>query len=683
LNTKVSDNQIWDADDMGISVSQNAGGGAVVRGVELYNNRIDNSANEAIRLLSGSAISIRGGELSNSQHASDGKGIDISSADSTLISGVLIHHNISNGIYIGGGNKLISIVGNHVYQNGSGGIQLGGTSGNEIQHPLIVGNHSYLNLDGFRLSYSDHAALFANYAFSNSDIGFQITDSDTLRFNKNSNYAWNNTNADYSLSGGSKHDEALLFNTFVNPADALLFLHSWGAGRVGVLLQSENSGGSLNRWWGWFADTTANVLRAGGDGSTVPTNWAFTIDGDQNVSIGSETPLSSATLYIKDTGDSVSCTAWQSTKSVGDASRWWICADTTANEFLIGADGTTPVPSAYPIRINASGIDTLKFDDGSTITSGTAQKDTVWSNSVMYSKTGPSGVSTFTTDIVKGNDEAAVMYVSNTTILDSLWGCTTAGTVTFNIEYRATKDGAGTEILSTDRVEGTTCTTWPADSFAVASVDAGNVFVWNVADTSGGAIGWTSFLFYHTSGDVLDELSDTDLDTKIQLEESADEDTVRIDTGGSERVRIGAGVTIGSPTGGDKGAGTINATAIYDDGVQLGTVDTLRISFVIATPTASSDYSLTSFPANITIQEIRVLCTGGTNLVGGLDEADANGGSPVAVDSDITATAGTTATDDGSLTNATIDADDILQWHTTSISGTPTSVTVTIYYTED
>lgn len=35
------------------------------------------------------------------------------------------------------------------------------------------------------------------------------------------------------------------------------------------------------------------------------------------------------------------------------------------------------------------------------------------------------------------------------------------------------------------------------------------------------------------------------------------------------RVTIGQGVQIGSPTGGDKGTGTINATAIYDDNVQI------------------------------------------------------------------------------------------------------------------
>lgn len=35
------------------------------------------------------------------------------------------------------------------------------------------------------------------------------------------------------------------------------------------------------------------------------------------------------------------------------------------------------------------------------------------------------------------------------------------------------------------------------------------------------------------------------------------------------RLTIGAGIIVGSPTGGDKGAGTLNATAVYDDNVLL------------------------------------------------------------------------------------------------------------------
>lgn len=108
-----------------------------------------------------------------------------------------------------------------------------------------------------------------------------------------------------------------------------------------------------------------------------------------------------------------------------------------------------------------------------------------------------------------------------------------------------------------------------------------------------------------------------------------------------------------------------------------------RVSFVIDAPDANSDYSLGSFPANITIRQIRVLTTSGTNVIGGLDEADADGANAVAIDSDITGLAGTTATDDGALNNPTVDANDQLNWHTTSISGTPTVLTVTVYFTYD
>lgn len=106
-------------------------------------------------------------------------------------------------------------------------------------------------------------------------------------------------------------------------------------------------------------------------------------------------------------------------------------------------------------------------------------------------------------------------------------------------------------------------------------------------------------------------------------------------------------------------------------------------SFTIVSPIATDDYPVWRVPYAVTIRAIHVLCVGGTNIVGGLDEADGNGGSSVAIDADITSSAGTNANDDGSLTNPTLDAGDYLMWHTTSISGTPTSVTITFEYTVD
>jgi hypothetical protein len=130
----------------------------------------------------------------------------------------------------------------------------------------------------------------------------------------------------------------------------------------------------------------------------------------------------------------------------------------------------------------------------------------------------------------------------------------------------------------------------------------------------------------------------------------------------------------------DTSSGNQTAMRFYGD-AQYVLPGWQTTSVVLDSPTALSDYPIASFSSNINIVMVRVLCSGGTNLVGGLDEADANGANAVAVDSDITATAGTVATDDGAITNASIDANDQLLWHTTSVSGTPTSVTITICYT--
>ncbi len=103
-------------------------------------------------------------------------------------------------------------------------------------------------------------------------------------------------------------------------------------------------------------------------------------------------------------------------------------------------------------------------------------------------------------------------------------------------------------------------------------------------------------------------------------------------------------------------------------------------SFIITDPTANSDYPLWKVHSGITISTINVLVEGGTNVVGGLDEADASGNTPVAIDADITGTAGSNVADDGTLANPTLDSGDYLLWHTTSVTGAPTSITVTFTF---
>jgi len=100
--------------------------------------------------------------------------------------------------------------------------------------------------------------------------------------------------------------------------------------------------------------------------------------------------------------------------------------------------------------------------------------------------------------------------------------------------------------------------------------------------------------------------------------------------------------------------------------------------------TASNDNSFTSLPYNITVRAVRVVQRGATNVIGHLDECDSAGASCAGLDgaTDITATT-TQANDDGSLSNATVDANDVIQWHTTSVSGTNTDCMVCMDFSVD
>ena len=104
-------------------------------------------------------------------------------------------------------------------------------------------------------------------------------------------------------------------------------------------------------------------------------------------------------------------------------------------------------------------------------------------------------------------------------------------------------------------------------------------------------------------------------------------------------------------------------------------------SFVIASATADSDFILWRAPYAITITAVHGLAIGGTNVVGNFDECDGNGGNAVAIDSDMTLTS--TVTTDTELSNASIDAGDYIQWHTTSVSGSNSQIVVTFDYTID
>lgn len=105
---------------------------------------------------------------------------------------------------------------------------------------------------------------------------------------------------------------------------------------------------------------------------------------------------------------------------------------------------------------------------------------------------------------------------------------------------------------------------------------------------------------------------------------------------------------------------------------------TFTQSFHLDSASAGDDFLLWRTPQAIRITHIHGVLLTGTNVIGGLDECDKDGDNAVAVDADITFN-GSLDSDDGSLTNADIDAGDWIKWHTTS-SDAPGYLTVTVYY---
>ena len=104
------------------------------------------------------------------------------------------------------------------------------------------------------------------------------------------------------------------------------------------------------------------------------------------------------------------------------------------------------------------------------------------------------------------------------------------------------------------------------------------------------------------------------------------------------------------------------------------------VCFAADSITASDDFLIfkNTTGETITIQNIWGVLQSGTNVIGALDECDSDGANCVAVDSDITFD-GSEDTDDSSLTNGTIDNNDWIRWHTTSVSS-PGFLTVCFSY---
>jgi hypothetical protein len=102
-------------------------------------------------------------------------------------------------------------------------------------------------------------------------------------------------------------------------------------------------------------------------------------------------------------------------------------------------------------------------------------------------------------------------------------------------------------------------------------------------------------------------------------------------------------------------------------------------SFVVPAPADTDDINILKAPYGMTILGISCIVQGSTSATGQIQECDSTGGSCADLDSDITCDSDGAA-DDGSFTDSAIASGGWLRWKTTSVSGTPTFLTVTVRY---
>jgi len=193
------------------------------------------------------------------------------------------------------------------------------------------------------------------------------------------------------------------------------------------------------------------------------------------------------------------------------------------------------------------------------------------------------------------------------------------------------------------------------------------------------------------------------IQTQLNAKQALDNGTFTGEVQGTQFVSSGADNTFGlnvmntaDPTGGYLAAGTMwfdgtrnvikqrksDNTVTYE--VLSASVAKFSKCFTIDNAIATSDYPVEKFPQAITITNVKVYQIGATNVIGGLEECTGTNGVCTAstdVDADITGTNGAEVSDDGSLSNPGIAAGNWIKWHTTSVSGTNTSLSVCFFYT--
>lgn len=433
-------------------------------------------------------------------------------------------------------------------------------------------------------------------------------------------------------------------------------------------------------------------------------------------------PTATTTLTGRDTTDTLT------NKTMDGASNTFTNLDLTASVTGIlpygnGGTGLSTLPpddnllvgsgiglayKALPNCTDASGnhlnytASTNAFSCGTTSSSGTTGSDTQ-----LIFNDGGSAFAGATALLYNKTNTASSGVQNQFTVSPTINQSSTAGFNAVYVNVTETAKGSGVANLLNVAVSGTskasiddtgavTATSYASSSTAAgtlqlseASANGNNFLKLTVASSRSSDVTITldgtdaTTQTFPTTSQTLVGLTSTDTLTNKTLT-SPTINTATIDSGTATtyfKVPQGSAPTVDAA--GKIAVDTTGDQLIYYGGAKRVLGYKKSKSFVIDSPTSASDYVVWRAPEAVTITNIHVLCSGGTNIIGGLDEGDSNGANIVAVDSDITASAGTMAADDGALTNGTIASGGTVNWHTTSTSGSPTSVMVTFDYTTD
>lgn len=369
----------------------------------------------------------------------------------------------------------------------------------------------------------------------------------------------------------------------------------------------------------------------------------------------------------------------------------------TANYFFAAPNGSAGDPTFRAIV--AADIPTLNQNTTGTAAGLTAQyvdwNSASGGSSIANKPTIPTASSLSVDDLItlSGVETGAVNLgtFTGTTIADSSTVKTALQAVETEVETKADANNIAF-IVSTlpdlkilDTAQPANGSVWVDDTLAYNATDD-HLHLWSISKIGSELAG--------------KQASDADLTTWAGITPGANVGTF-LATPSSANLR--GAVTDESGTGalifagGDIAAATATTASAGDNDTSVATtafVQTAKksgiqpVCAVIPAAVATDDYPIFKAPAALTITggTVRVYAIGGTNVVGGFDECTGTNGtcsSVTAVDADITGTAGSDVADDGTLTNGTIASGNWVQWHTTSVSGTNTSVSVCFSYTLD